>query len=1034
MTDRTVGSVDKIQIVSHELPYISPDAVERTHVLDTIAQIASDDAPVVFVEGEAGCGSTTLMAQFCIYQKEKCFYLFVKPASRFSYSLDYLRLLLAEQFASYLGKELSTDQAVDVGLYDALLLAVKKKKGKQPVFFVIDGLQQVPDTERSVLKSIFTEVLPIGVQGFRFLITVRKETFERLLAGVKSKNYQVQKMSDPESRKILFDIDISELNLKKILKVCRGLPGRLASVRRIIKNDSDAEKLLSASLNNYPDFISIELQVLDDLTDRQKLFLALLSYSRYPLSRQHLLDLSGASESEASEISEKCQFVTLQDDSPYSDFESETYRIYADRKLENFRGQALNLQIEYLANNPSSSEAVQFLPAYYQSLNQQQAILDLLNSDHYSRLLDATNSINALRARAAVGAKSAMELKQAAGIFQFALQRSIFFDVACGRGFQSRVGALVALGRSSQALDLAAQAPTNEMRLKMLSEYARRTIESGRSVDAEVIQTINDLAQRADLSEFPEETESLAENVAFFDTDLAMSLLDKMSGNKSDVHARDRALVKLSFAAANSSRPNSAIFEKTRSQVSDERHRSLIAFIASYFGGVGLAELKIIAETLSIDRRIFFLRCVLAGPKLGANALELVDYALGEIVSNASYLPKVRDLADFATPLTYAANGDSVLPSIIKRFEAQLGLVERSSGSIHLTDLTIKLAIGESHVDMSLARRRVLDAYFDVSEITTLEIKVECLALLLKALKDIDVSGVIENEEGISQVLRGDLLSSVTKLLENTASHFEAVRGSLKAIAEYDVEAALRIAAVLNTVACRDDAYQLISETMVRSSCESTSSASVLKLIKLITEGWRRDRAIAAIVRAAVRGAHRDKWSLAFCYPVTMIIDPNIRAETAIEILQSQAFLSKSIDSKVLKTFNSAATEISSDVDEADLLFRAATAVARADVTVSSELYERAEEILMRASLNSESATTTISVCLSLLLRASRIIIKFGLFDMVYLERFSRLCEILPDRRTRIAYYVDLATKAACENKIDLAKEIIARYCNNVYT
>jgi len=1026
----TDNSQQAIAIDFRDELFLPPDAVERTHVLETIEQIASENVPVIFIEGESGCGATTLMTQFCLHVQKQCFHLFVKPASRFAYSLDYLRLLLAEQFASYLGRDLSTEHAVDEADYEALLLAVRKKRGKDPLYFVIDGLQQIPQSEKSHIQSILTDVLPMGTQGSRFFITGNQHYFEALVPKVKSKCYQVQKLSRVESQALLHGIQVSDAQMDGLLTLCNGLPGRLASVKRMVRNQKDASLLLNANLTEYPDFISVELETITRLSEVQKLAIALVTFSRYPLTLSSILELADANSEDAQVIGQTCSFVRLNDDPPYCDFTSETYRRYAERLLESYRNDAISLQIESLAKNPNSADAIQFLPSYYQSQNQQQAILDLLDPDHYSRLLDTTKSIAALRSRAAMGARSAADLNQAVGIFQFALQKSIFSSVVSARAFKSQVAALVALGQQDRALDVATQAPTTELRLRMMAEYARSMVEAGLGLNDQVAESIRELSERVDPVQMGDELESLAENVAFFDIDLAISILDKASARSGDDKDRDGAIFRLTLATSNRPEVTSAIAARTGAQITNDRQRSLIAFIASYFGGVTLNHVTTVAEKLVADRRIFFLRCVLSGPELGNCAIEVIEYALDQVVGNASYLPKVRDLSDFATPLAYLSASSERVSALVKRFEAQLGLAESSSASVHLIDLRVKLALGVANFDQSSAKNRIVETYFHVQKIESPEIKAQCLAIVLRGLRRIDLDGEIEKSEGLGEVLHADLLECLAELLANTASHYEVVRGALTVIAEYDVSAAILAADGLNTQIARDKAYACIAEAMMGSPIDQCPSSLLDTIIGKMSRSARKDGALLSVIRACSRSKYKIDWAPELVLIIPRLESPGGMAEAVVLLMEVYRSAANAIPSVLVHYLDEAEVKISSWVFRAEILYRASAAIANFNAQSSSELYERAELVRSEFAMNSDSAVETVGLCLSLLLRCARVLIKFGVFEPAYVTRFARLCDALPDICLRIAYFAHLATLAACEKKLDLAGSILQVHCH----
>ncbi|MCW0422778.1 ATP-binding protein [Xanthomonas sacchari] len=1016
-----------------DFPDMPVDAVERAHVLETMSQIATGDTPVVFVEGPEGCGTTTLLAQFCIHEPSHCFYLFIKPASRFSYSVDYLRRVLAEQYCAYVGRELASDSAIDVAEYFSLQLSVRKKRGSKPIYFVVDGIQQIPTSEEKQISSIFTDVLPLGTTGFRFLIAGDADNLNKYIGGAKSKSYHVQKLSASESKLILKDSNIQDEHLDNLIKICKGLPGRLASVRKLLVSGLRSEELLSADPSVYPDFVGMEFARTRELDETQNLILATLAFSRYPLSSARLKEICQSTDQDLKKVLSVCGFLIYREDAGICEFESETYRRYAANSLEHLRHRSITAQIEYLAKNPNTPEAIQFLPAYHSSINQQQAIVDMLVPEHYTQLLKNTNSISSLRARAALGSRSAAELKQAQQIFQFSLQRSIFAEVAFASAFKSKIGALIAIGQPTKALDLALSSPTNEVQIQMLAEYAARKKEDSGTVDSQIVENIRELSEKVDFSGIREDLEALAENVAYFDADLAIAILDKTGLDKSEKDGRNEALVKLSLATVSTSKSEPSILEKTSSQVSDERHRSLISFISGYFGVLSLHQVTAITESMEVGRRIYFLRSVLAGPNIGPNALQIVEYALSQLINSSSYLPRMADLSDFATPLTYIDGANDKLREIIVKFDGQMGLVQESSGSVAKTSLGMKLAIGCSRLDAEETQQRILEIYYEVGDLASLEAKAECLAIMLKGLGQLHSFSELDAKEHISEVLREELNESIVSLLENTASHFEVVRRSLSAITEYDAAEAINLAEKLNTVAAKNHAYEQIAISLTSLPYNEERRSSLELCLDRITEIWIKDRAIVASVKSGVRGKDQVGWSGGLIGAVRRITNPAECCDALIAIIKSNIKNGIAIGSEVFSRFQDATSKIGSSIERAEMLYLGASALGRSDPERAQFFFSLAETARADANARTISSEKIVCICLSLILRASRVLIRHDHFDDEYLARYTRLCSQICDPIARVQYLADLATKCVCENKTDLAKKIIQDSCSPIF-
>lgn len=1013
-------------------PTLPERAVERRHVIETMFELPTEDHSVVFVEGEDGCGATTLLAQFCLASVVPCFHLFVRPHSRFAYSVPYLRFVLAEQFCSYLGRDLPNDSVADDGEFDALLLAVKKKKRGEALYFVVDGLHQVPKEGRRHVKNIFTNVLSIGVEGFRFLITGQQEDFQEYLPGVRSKTYPVQRMSNDEAALFFDDLQLDKRIGDELIGVCKGLPGRLASVRRQIIAGGSAGSILAADVKGYPEFLSMELKPLDDVGAVERLILAIIAFSAYAIPKDDVLRLCDATEQSAESISRHCSFVTLRNSPPFCTYESDAHRRVAASRLESLRTTALSIQIAHLSANPDSLEALQFLPAYLQQANQLRTLVDMISPEHYQQLLDKTQSVSTLRERAALGAKSAKELKLAIETFQFSLQRSIFFDVAQARSFQAQVAALVALGQPQRALEVASNASTKEWRLRMLAEYARMMRESGGRLDKEVIDVIKELASGSNFDSW-KEAEELAENVAFVDPDLAISILDRSNLTDGDKFQRDEALLKVSVAASVSrAQDNAAIVEKTSRQISDERLRAVIGFISSYFGDISAVQISEIAGPMTIERRFYFLRSILASADGRSASLDILEYALQQLVGETTYLPRIRDFIDFATPLGFEGVDVERAQVLFRRMEGLIALVGEAATSSDRMRLQVKLARAEVLFDKPAARERLVDAYLQATDMSAAETKVECLAVLLHALRDIDRDGAIEKSEHLVELVSGDLVGSIDKLLNLTASHFEVVRPTLSAITKFDVDSAVHIVERLNTRMARDAAYGHVVEVALAGPRRRTHTTNLVDIVNRIADPELRDECISN----AIAGCRRCNFVVDW---LDVLLDLVRTASTPRGICSAATSLLRFVPCEVVEhtdelmtRVNVALAKITSPAEAVSARFRCASALARTNRALALQLYESAEEVRSSSRIATVASEATIKLVLSLLIRAARPLIKFDELGDTYLTRMVRLFGLLPDPLSRAAYLVDLALNAWCEQRVELCRRIVQQYCRPI--
>ena len=1003
--------------------------IDRDHLLSTLAKVPSATAPIVFVEGESGSGATTLLSQFHAKYEKDCFSLFLRPASKFAYSADYLRQLLAEQFADYLGIE--SPKIVDVAQFQSLLFAVRKARARKVTFFVIDGLHQIPKGESHALVEIFSSVLPTGIEGFRFIVVGDQEVIGQHLPKVQSKSYQIADFSLQETGAMLADLSLESREVENVHKLCRGLPGRIAVVKRLLCSGSSLVSILQAGPAEYLEFINLELNVIEELSEVQRLAISTLAFSKHLVGRETILDVSKATPADLEIICTSCRFLDIPEAPHFASFQSETHRRWAEKKLSNYRDRVHDGYIELLSSKPGTADSIEFLPTYMLARNKQEDLVAALSPEHYQQLLGATKSLSALRARASMGARAAAELKLACEMFQFSLQKSIFADLTEAEDHEEEVAALVALGSVDRALDLASQASTTEARLRMLSQYAKDVQVQRGKVDDQLKEYIRELSEQVTTPSGADELERLAENISFFDPDLAISLLSKPVADDRSFNS-DLAMVKLGISStALNSAHRAAIIEKTKGKVSDEKLRNLIGFVESISNGAGTAAVIEFARSMKADRKIQFLRSVLASERSGDEHLELLEYALDELVNSSSYVPKIKDFADFAVALRFAPDGCPEIPKLVARIDSQLGLVVGLGLSSDHTRVQMRLALAESKYDFASASARMLNAYFAIAEAESIEARVECAAIMLNYARQIDRGGVLENEHGIQEVLSRELRSGLDDLLSKTADHYEMVKGALGAIARFDAHAAYGIAFSLNTRDSRDSALRLVAQNIVLKSPTPDELAALDATIAHMSSASMRAACVLDACKAVKRGSYVSDWLPTLHRTCLSLKHSEASARAAlllIEMFNVENAEEVTSVNALAGYIEECVTLISSVPCKIGIQFLLAKNLAQISRDRAWEVYEKAAVARRDSQISTEASSETMRICLSLCLRAFKGLIKYDELSDEMIRRFVRLCDAASDPKIRVGFLSDLACKAWCEKKLDLCRSLVDDY------
>lgn len=1012
---------------SRDFPTLAQDLVERPHFLETIAEILNSETSIVFLEGEEGGGATTTLAQFCLKYPTHSFSIFVKPASRFAYSPDYLRLVLAEQLYWYVHGSALNKEALDISEFDTLILRMRRKERNATLFFLIDGLHQIPQEDQRLVEKIFSEVLPLGVDNCRFVITGQQQLLSPCIkGGLKSKPYQQLKFRPEESREFLLKTGLSEADSNTVHHMCKGIPGRLAVVKRLLIAGTSLPSILEADPSKLLEFIKLEFSSLNVIDDSQRLILASIAFSKQPLS---ISDLSALLSEPASKIQSTIlasQFLTVNSLTSAIEFVSISHQKFAEKQLEKFRREALSAQVQQLLKDPKGGNSLRFLPSYYETLSQHEAVLSLLSKEHYSDLLDSTQSFTALRNRADMGARNALSLQRTADVFKFSLQKSIFISAGRLEASMSQIDALVAMGRTNAALTLANHAAAKADRLALLALYARRTKERSGEMDPELLSVIKSITADIDFSELGDKAIEIAANILIFDPDVAIGIIESASKGVAEA-LKDQAYTQLSIAASVSKLNHSTkIEDKARPRISDAALQQIAHSFEALAEKLDSVELISILSKMPAVRRISFLRSFIKLRKADGNILDLVEYGLGTIVQEAEYTPRITDLAELASPFAHPIADLKRLGQVVARFDSQMGLVAKTAQSKDLTTLQMRLAAAELQFSPARARDRIEQTYFEVSGVSTPEVQLECYALMLGALSHMDTDGQLEQSDGFRALVRSDLSKVLERILGNTGDQLSAVAAVLKVLAVDDPAAALELSRKLNTENRRNKAHMIVANAIVTQAFNEPMIASLRTALSEIT--CPSDRSIAVIELLGALNANKERatWLPHIQEFRNVIQRPRDIGKWDVWTLKS---LVKSgtpyLVAEFLQRIEETSSRMASNLEAIDLYFNAAAAIGNSQSSEAKICYERGLTLKATIPFNTNASAHLLGLCLSLIARSITPLAQSGSLDDDVLKRFDRLIDALPSFLAKVQAYSDFAERLWVTKRQDLAIRIV---------
>ena len=959
--------------------------VSRENLLDTIDRTFKNDVLLQIIEGNDGIGKTTLLAQYAKRYADCALSLFIKPFSRLSFSPKYLMEILCEQINCILPKsQVNSDSINDLLLRNQISKLQKYAlKNKKVFYFVIDGLHDLPQENIRIQNIILEEILPIGLDAFRFLLSgdLRKLP-NNIQKAVFCKPFQLPSFSLDETKRFLKNLEIEHDDLNDIHNMCQGIPEHLASVRRLLKSGTNIKNILNEDPDKLPDFLNIEWKKIKEASHEQKIVLALIafghiSYTTEEISRILNLDLSKVENS-----IQNFTILTVDNETKYIDFVSELMRKFASNQLQEIKEDIINFLIDDSLKNTDSERTLYFLPGYYEQAGRFNELLEYLTPEYFSKILERSQSLYPVHQKAEMGLLASQKLNQDKELIRFSMQKSVITELEKAEVWRSEIEALMALRNYSAALTLVNSTVLKEDKLHLLTTIARIKCEEGIALEPELKEEIEFLYKQIDHKYLGKRATEIASNLIWFNPDLAIKLIDTFINIQEDKEEQDWAFAKLSISALAANYKESlpsAIAEQVQSRIRDPELHKFTQSLSIFFGEFSASELIERAEKLELKNRLFFIKKWVILNKDKEKADDVIEYALDILIKNTPYTPKIRDLYEIATPLPYVSDKKRT-KELLGRFDSLKGTIENLGTSVDYVSLQLLLALTESKHDFKATSNRVLEIYYYVEDIEELTTKTECLALMISKFSEIDTKGILEENEGILSMITKELNLNVTELLNTTAYHYIATKGIIKALSTSEFNIAIKIAQSLNTSICRDLATVESIKTMIERPFKENDFSLILEAIERIE-------------------------------------DLDYKDETLKDTIEQLDHAWEAIDTGWMKI---------------NVGFQITKAFAKISSEIANKYLKLTEQVKNEISINAEKPTLSFIACLKLAIRAFGGLLPTNINTLIDVERLTRLIDVIPSNVEKAGLWGDIALIYFMNNHSDEGKKVVLNYLKSV--
>jgi tetratricopeptide (TPR) repeat protein len=1010
--------------------------IPRDNILHTINLMFEGDTELITVYGAEGIGKTTLLAQFARKHADRSLCLFVRPSSRFGYDPELLTFDLCNQMLWLLGKRDALTIADPVPLSRLIYDLQRSCSHKKPhYYFVIDGLNDIPPEDLHLRDQIVSG-LPLGLTQFKFLCS--SNTADLAIARLSKLPHSplpLTPFTSGETATFLGGLD-PEL-VDEFYRVSRGVPGYLASLKRMITAGTSAKQIIDRLPSSLPELFELEWKTVDSSNTLQIHALSILAHDRTKHSAQDLAFFLDATPSDVTNALKPLHFINIpQDQQEELSFASDALRHFAKLELAQYQEFATDCLISALLRSPLSQKSVASLPDYLGQARKHEELLAYLSPEHFARMLEQSQSIVPVRRHAELGLAAARELHNDADLIRFGIQEAAIADLDGFEVSHFEIEARMALGDHASALALAHAAVLKQDRLRLLAAFARAKREQGLSLEPEILQQIQLLLNEIDVRDLGNRAIDLAIDLMHVKTDAAIKVVERMANNP-DGRSLDLALARLSiagvFAKEKEEGESKRAAETARMKIKDPdlfKFSTALAFsVGRYSPEEILAEVEKVNSPLD---RLFLLRQWASNTNKYDRSLELVKHAFELSLRTSEYTPSATHYRELATPLPYC-DKTTELKELIGLFDSQKVRIEQLGPTEDYIRLQLLLAEAEATYDFTAATSRVVDTYLLTDRLPDLVTKAACLAFLISALSKIDPTKRLEASDQIHSLSRQELTKYVDQLLRDTAHQDFVVEGILNALALTNPEMATNIAQSMNIEIRRDSALATVVRAQLQAPPNMFPFDSCFATVNKISDSEAREDLLCDILErvtkswpAEILAMYADKL-LPFIQYATRLVDPVLRARScgfAMSLIaESGTTAYRGLVESLTRTVEQAWRAIDDDWIRLDVGFEISSILVNHCRDVAATYLNEADEF--RRTLPLYGCRTSYLMAVRLAIRAfSGLVASYVDTEDDY-KRLEIHIDRIPSIRSRADLWSDVALRLFRDEKHAKAKRVV---------
>lgn len=955
MTNTESGAVADLLDVIPDLPIRTKDEVERDAQIAAIISYFDEGIKMVLVDGPEGVGKTTMLAQFCRQNPNSCISLFLGNGSSYALEIGNVRWNLYSQIKWILKAEkVEPDYDPEDGelKYWIGLLQRNAHRFNRKYYFLVDGLYESDKQKYNTIKDYIYDLFPLGARNIGVVASGRNILDESSF----KKKMEVRSVVCPpfglrETKDFFYDYPNKD-QLESIHKICKGNPGFLSAVKRVIESGVDFGEDLSGLPDALPELFEIEWKQMLLIGGEVEKIVAIVSYSLSPLTKKEISSIVGIKKDELEVYIKKIPFLECDEEFGTVRFINTAYQRFSASKLTKIKEEIIELIIEDMMSHPDDDHSIQYLPKYYSKYGKNEDLLKVLDGDHLVRILLKNKNISSVMEYVNYGIDAAENGKKG---HRLHLAKSCISSLTASVASKSEVSAALALEDREKAFYIADSVTLDEDRLYLLSAIAAESGDWDERAKKQLANSIEVVSLKISPELIGEDRCSeIAQDLFGLCPEVAISLIENSLSNDENDN-KDWALARLSLdamARKSSGEGDNESIKKVKSRISDGRFRDIFSAAETFIEEHSISALYgIIDKFERISDKLLFIRYWCSVNKSMEGAASVTRKAIDLAISDSSFVPSASFYNDISTTLPNEASLDQV-NDIIRLIDGQRGLIKEKGPTLDYVSLQLNIAEAEHNHSFERFIDRISDLYLDfIDSIEDLVVKVDALAILMAFVTRIDPEKEMEEREGLHSSIEHDFDYCIKQALACTAEQAEAFCSTIEKIAHYFPDKALSLSESLNSVHRCDRAYQSFIESLLQEKDTDINWPFIDAALQKIRDINRKDDALHAVFErfADLKSNDTNKYVVDLFMPQAyFIIRPSVRARSLICAL---SFYKKS-EISCLEKMSSIMPHVFSSWDaidtpwiKIDVGFRIASDLSKIDIDEARRYAKRSENL-----------------------------------------------------------------------------------------